>query len=115
MNYIKKRWYEEFGWVENEDDLRPELLDYVGALVLDEHYNVNWKESSIPNMVQSWKEDGLEETEQEIYNPDPSNPFSPVYYVTVDQGCSERELYRDIMASIKRREKSYLSIGQPSD
>ncbi|MGG1661004.1 hypothetical protein [Brevibacillus sp. NRS-1366] len=64
MNSIKKRWYEEFGWVENEDDLRPELLDYVGALVLDEHYNVNWKESSIPNMVLSWKEDGLEETEQ---------------------------------------------------
>ncbi|MFS0558864.1 hypothetical protein [Brevibacillus sp. 179-C9.3 HS] len=97
ITYIKKRWHEEFGWVENDEDLRPEPLEHFGTLILDEHYEVNLKESTIPNLVVC-PTGKREEIERGIrYNPDPAKEIHPVFYVTIDQGCSERELYHDLM------------------
>lgn len=54
--YIKNVWAEEFGWVENEEDLKPEFPVYEGALVLNPDYSINVEDeygivTSIPNLT----------------------------------------------------------------
>lgn len=48
---IKKIWTSEMSWKENILDITPEKLDYKGSLVMDKDYNLNEKESSIPNLM----------------------------------------------------------------
>ena len=56
VQYIKKVWKEECGWVVNEDDLKPEFPQYEGALVLNPDYSINVDDeygivTSIPNLT----------------------------------------------------------------
>ncbi|WPS85647.1 phosphoadenosine phosphosulfate reductase family protein (plasmid) [Brevibacillus halotolerans] len=51
LAYVKKVWTEECGWIENEQDLRPEFPDYHGSLVLNPDYTVNVEDTTIPNLT----------------------------------------------------------------
>ncbi|ADO59792.1 phosphoadenosine phosphosulfate reductase [Paenibacillus polymyxa] len=51
LMYIKKIWADECGWLENEEDLKPEFPVYPGSLVLNPDYTVNIEETTIPNLT----------------------------------------------------------------
>lgn len=56
IEYIKNVWKNDFGWEENEEDLKPEFPEYEGALVLNPDYSINVEDefgivTTIPNLT----------------------------------------------------------------
>ncbi|RRJ54668.1 hypothetical protein EHV15_34285 [Paenibacillus oralis] len=113
IEYIKKVWKQEMGWVENEKDLTPEAVPYYGALVLDKEYQLNEAETTIPNLVVDPKYYALEETLQlknrykevkdlvkherlrVLNSTKDATPetLNFIFYVTTDFGGGEEEIY----------------------
>lgn len=51
LAYVKRVWTEECGWIENEEDLKPEFPQYDGSLVLNPDYTVNVEDSTLQNLT----------------------------------------------------------------
>ncbi|KJD42623.1 hypothetical protein [Paenibacillus terrae] len=102
INYIKAVWKEELGWIDNESDVQLEYIPYLGALVLDRNYNLNHRETTIPNLVidpryyaRETTRYSLEENIEglNILNYSPSADYHFIYYITTDFGGGEYEIW----------------------
>ncbi|GAA0854119.1 phosphoadenosine phosphosulfate reductase family protein [Paenibacillus glucanolyticus] len=101
IEYIKKVWSEELGWDGDETDIRPEKIQYEGALVLDAEYRLNHTETTIPNLVVDPRYYLAEESgvsldvikNLNVLNPDPKAEHRFIYYVTIDFGGGEKDIW----------------------
>jgi len=101
--YIQKLWQKEFDWKGNIFDVQPEHRTLNGALVLDKEYQVNLKETTIPNLIINDETLNLLHPDELIrfaragsikihnYNND-QEEFNYVFNVCIDVGESEKTI-----------------------
>lgn len=105
--YIKQCWVEEFGWEENEKDLKPEPLEFEGALELDAQYRIkHTKETTVPNLVLPDVAEYRMKKKQ-ILNVNEELPKNYVFYVHRDLGLTEEEIISNLTVA---ESKTKLSV-----
>lgn len=97
--FILDCWKEEFGWVENNEDLKPEPVDTIGTLRLKEDYTVDrGKQTTIPNLVLP-PEHNYKSGKPRISNRDETKPLNYLHYVHRDIGLSEKAIVNQLLRS----------------
>lgn len=114
VELIKEAWKDEFGWIENDEDLKPEPIDLYdenwGVLEIDENFQVKIRETTIPNLhlpveynyTRNDNKSGKKKGECRILNEDPTKNTNYVFYVHREFGNKEQE----ILDILEKAEKS---------